>query len=68
MAARFLAAPGKTLQFIGTTLDEVKKDIQALAEESVEYVYGSVIRKFNGNEMIASSRYDVKITVQLVRK
>lgn len=63
----FQAAPGKVIQFVGDSKAEVEEEIQGLAEESVEYVYGSVIRRLDAKGDVVQ-RYDVEVFVKLVPK
>ena len=63
----YRTADHKNIQFNGSTLDEVSDELAILADEAIEHVYGSVIRKVNVQGEV-QQRYDVKVTVQLVRK
>ena len=63
----FKTASDKSIEFNGTTLEEVSDELAILAEETIEYVYGSVIRKMDDKGNV-TGRYDVKVTVQLVGK
>lgn len=63
----FQAAPSKVIQFVGDTKAEVAKEIQQLAEESVEYVYGSVIRQLDAKGNVVK-RYDVHVAIVLEPK
>lgn len=63
----YKTADHKSITFNGSTLNEVSDELAILAEETIEYVYGSVIRKMDDKDNV-TGRYDVKVTVQLVRK
>jgi len=59
------ASETKGIQFVGDSLPEVAKEIAGLAEEAVDNVYGHLVARFEGNDVIASQVYNVKITVTL---
>jgi hypothetical protein len=63
----FKTADHKSIQFNGDTLDEVSDELAILAEETIEYVYGSVIRKMDDKGNV-TKRYDVKVIVKLEEK
>jgi len=63
----FKTADHKSIQFNGNTLDEVSDELAILAEETIEYVYGSVIRRVNVQGEV-QKRYDIKVIVKLEEK
>lgn len=63
----FQAAPHKSIQFVGDTPVEVAKEIVVVAEEAVDNVYGSVVRRLNEKGEVLR-RYDIHITVRLEPK
>jgi len=63
----FKTADHKSIIFNGTTLAEVADELVILAEETIEYVYGSVIRKLDDKGNV-TKRYDVKVIVKLEEK
>ena len=60
----FKTASDKSIEFNGATLEEVSDELAILAEETIEYVYGSVIRRVNVQGEV-QKRYDIKVIVKL---
>jgi len=63
----YRTAPHKSVVFNGTTKEEVADELAILADETIEYVYGSVIQKVNERGEVVK-RYDVRVIVKLEEK
>ena len=63
----YTTARPRAIELNESTLRDVEAQMQTLAEESVEYVYGPVIQKVDEKGNVVA-RYEVEIFVKLVRR